>query len=39
MMTFCSLESTRADVFDLSGRIVSARAMVLSRLQKVIMLI
>ena len=28
MMTFCSLESTRADVFDLSGRIDGARAMV-----------
>ena len=28
MMTFCSLESTRADTYDLSGRIVSARAMV-----------
>ena len=28
MMTFCSLESTGADVYDLSGRIVGARAMV-----------
>jgi hypothetical protein len=29
-MTFFSLESTRADVFDLSGRIDGARAMVAS---------
>ena len=30
MMTFCSLESTRADVFKLSGLIDGARAMVAS---------